>query len=99
MYGTCRLAPVTIEVDQSDICQSKMDALFAQLLMTASVPKVQRSERYPQTLRLQNCPDQRKVMNGLLIKERQALRKVDFLKYLLRFRSLSIPYASYKLPA
>ena len=28
LHGTGRLAPVTIEVDQSDICQSKMDAFF-----------------------------------------------------------------------
>ena len=73
LHGTGRLALVTMEVDQSDICQGKMDAFFAQFLMTAS-PKVQRSERYPQTLRLQNCPSQKKVMNGLLIKVRQALK-------------------------
>ena len=35
LHGTGRLAPVTIEVAQSDTRQSKMDAFFAQLLMTA----------------------------------------------------------------
>ena len=28
LHGTGRLAPVTIEVDQSGNCQSKMDAFF-----------------------------------------------------------------------